>query len=62
VPEDAEVDVGVVGILGGVDNGGEGPGVPGGPRIRIVGAAVMGGIEVKRAKPERPGRAELSSG
>jgi hypothetical protein len=62
VPEDAEVDVGVVGILGGVDNGGEGPGVPGGPRIRIVGAAVMGGIEVKRAKPKRPGRAELSSG
>jgi hypothetical protein len=59
VPEDAEVDVGVVGILGGVDNGGEGPGVPGGPRIRIVGAAVMGGIEVKRAKPKRPGQTEL---
>jgi hypothetical protein len=61
VPQDAEVDVGVVGILGGVDNGGEGPGVPGGPRIRIVGAAVMGGIEVKRAKPKRPDRTELSS-
>jgi hypothetical protein len=61
VPDDAEVDVGVVGILGGVDNGGEGPGVPGGPRIRIVGAAVMGGIEVKRAKPKRSGRTELSS-
>lgn len=61
VPEDAEVDVGVVGILGGVDNGGEGPGVPGGPLIRIVGVAVMGGIEVKRAKSKRPGRAELSS-
>jgi hypothetical protein len=62
VPDDAEVDVGVVGILGGVDNGGEGPGVPGGPRIRIVGAAVMGGIEVKRAKPRRSGRAELPAG
>jgi hypothetical protein len=62
VPEDAEVDVGVVGILGGVDNGGEGPGVSGGPRIRIVGAAVMGGIEVKRAKPKRSGRTGLPAG
>lgn len=55
VPADAEVDVGAIGIMGGVDHGAEGPGVPGGPRIRIVGVAVMGGIEVKRA----PGRTEL---
>jgi hypothetical protein len=61
VPEDAEVDVGAVGIMGGVDNGGEGPGVPGGPRIRIVGVAVMGGIEVKRAAPKRSRRTELPS-
>jgi uncharacterized protein DUF1707 len=53
VPADAEVDVGAVGIMGGVDHGAEGPGVPGGPRIRIVGVAVMGGIEVKRARPRR---------
>jgi len=59
VPEDAEVDVGAVGIMGGIDHGGEGPGVPGGPRIRIVGVAVMGGIEVKRARTRR--RTELPS-
>jgi hypothetical protein len=53
VPADAEVDVGVVGIMGGVDHGAEGPGTPGGPRIRIVGVAVMGGIEVKRGRPRR---------
>jgi uncharacterized protein DUF1707 len=59
VPADAEVDVGAVGIMGGIDHGGEGPGVPGGPLIRIVGVAVMGGIEVKRAPGNRPRRPEL---
>jgi len=61
VPADAEVDVGAVGIMGGVDHGAEGPGAPGGPRIRIVGVAVMGGIEVKRAAASRPRRTELPS-
>jgi hypothetical protein len=61
VPEDAEVDVGAVGIMGGIDHGGEGPGAPGGPRIRIVGVAVMGGIEVKRGQARRPRRTELPS-
>jgi hypothetical protein len=62
VPDDAEVEVGAIGIMGGIDHGGEGAGVPGGPRIRIVGVAVMGGIEVKRARPKRPSRTELPSG
>jgi hypothetical protein len=62
VPEDAEVEVGAIGIMGGIDHGGEGPGAPGGPRIRIVGVAVMGGIEVKRGRPKRPRRTELPSG
>jgi hypothetical protein len=62
VPEDAEVDVGAIGIMGGIDHGGEGPGAPGGPRIRIVGVAVMGGIEVKRGRPKRSRRTELPSG
>ena len=61
VPADAEVDVGAVGIMGGVDHGAEGPGEPGGPRIRIVGVAVMGGIEVKRAAARRPRHTELPS-
>ncbi len=49
VPEDADVEIGAFGLMGGVDHGGEGPGAPGAPRIRITGVAVMGGIEVKRA-------------
>jgi len=61
VPADAEVDVGAVGIIGGVDHGAEGPGAPGGPRIRIVGVAVMGGIEVKRAAARGSRRTELPS-
>ena len=61
VPDDAEVEVGAVGIMGGVDHGGEGPGASGGPLIRIVGVAVMGGIEVRRAPARRPLRTELPS-
>jgi len=53
VPVDADVEIGAFGLMGGVDHGGEGPGAPGAPRIRITGVAVMGGIEVKRA-PARP--------
>jgi hypothetical protein len=47
------VEVGAFGVMGGVDHGGEGPGAPGAPRIRITGVAVMGGIEVKRAPARR---------
>jgi hypothetical protein len=61
VPEDAEVEVGAIGLMGGVDHGAEGPGAPGAPRIRITGVAVMGGIEVKRARSRRPSRGELPS-
>src|SRR5690348_7837155 len=53
VPEDADVEIGAFGVMGGVDHGGEGPGASGAPRIRITGVAVMGGIEAKRA-PARP--------
>jgi DUF1707 SHOCT-like domain len=61
VPEDAEVEVGAFGLMGGVDHGGEGPGAPGAPRIRITGIAVMGGIEVKRARSRRSPQGELPS-
>src|ERR1700755_3090087 len=61
VPEDAEVEVGAFGVMGGVDHGGEGPGAPGAPRIRITGVAVMGGIEVKRAPSRRSSQGELPS-
>jgi hypothetical protein len=61
VPEEAEVEVAAIGVMGGVDHGGEGPGAAGGPRIRITGVAVMGGIEVKRARSRRLSRGELPS-
>ena len=61
VPEDAEVEVGAFGVMGGVDHGGEGPGAPEAPRIRITGVAVMGGIEVKRAPARRSSQGELPS-
>jgi hypothetical protein len=61
VPEDAEVEVGAFGVMGGVDHGGEGPGAPGGPRIRITGVAVMGGIEVKRGPSRRSPRGDRRS-
>jgi len=52
---------GAFGVMGGVDHGGEGPGAPGAPRIRITGVAVMGGIEVKRAPARRSSQGELPS-
>ena len=61
VPEDADVEIGAFGLMGGVDHGAEGPGAPGAPRIRITGVAVMGGIEVKRAPSRRPAQGELPS-
>jgi hypothetical protein len=61
VPADAEVEIGAFGVMGGVDHGGEGPGAPGAPRIRVTGVAVMGGIEVKRAPARRSSQGELPS-
>ena len=48
VGEDVEVDVSGVGIMGGFDHRATGPGLPGAPRVRVVGVAVMGGVNVKR--------------
>lgn len=55
VSPDAEVDVSGVGFLGGFDHQASGPGVPGAPRIRVIGFALMGGVEVKRKSPAGPG-------
>jgi hypothetical protein len=59
VPADADVEIGAFGVMGAIDHGGEGPGAPGAPRIRIVGVAVMGGIEIKRAPARRLPTGEL---
>ena len=57
VPEDITVDVSGIGIMGGFDHQASGPGKPGAPLLRVVGFAVMGGVEVKRksARPQLPG-------
>jgi hypothetical protein len=56
VPEDIEVDVSGIALMGGFDHNASGPGVPGAPRLKIIGFALMGGVEVRR-KPlkRRPG-------
>jgi hypothetical protein len=51
VPEDAEVDVQGIGILGGFDDRASGPGAAGAPRIVVKGCAFWGSASVKR-KPK----------
>ena len=53
VGEDVEVDVSGVGIMGGFDHRATGPGLPGAPRVRVVGVALMGGVNVKRRPVKR---------
>jgi hypothetical protein len=48
VPEDAEVHVGGVGILGGFDSGAAGAGTAGGPVVVVKGFALLGGVSVER--------------
>ena len=55
VPEDMAVDVSGIGIMGGFDHRASGPGAPGSPHLRVVGFALMGGVDVRR-KPGRPPR------
>lgn len=51
VPEHLNVEVDGCGLMGGF--GGHSIGArTGGPRVRINGFALMGGVEVKRAKPK----------
>jgi hypothetical protein len=48
VPEDIEVDVSGLAFMGGFDHNASGPGASGAPRVRIIGFAMMGGVEVRR--------------
>jgi hypothetical protein len=52
VPEDAEVDVQGIGIMGGFEDRASGQGAPGAPRIVIKGFAFWGGVATER-KPTR---------
>ena len=72
VPEDAEVQVTGVGLLGVFEHGPTGAGRPGGPKIHIGGVAFWGAVDVRRKPYESKGarkrrelqaeRTELESG
>jgi hypothetical protein len=57
VPEDVDVDVSGIAFMGGFDHNASGPGVPGAPRVRVIGFALMGGVDVRR----KPQKKELTS-
>jgi hypothetical protein len=60
VPDDIEVDVAGIGIMGGFDHKESNVGLPNAPRLRVTGLAFMGGVNVKRkSKKKRP---EVGSG
>ncbi len=48
VPEDANIHVTGIGIMGAFDHSGTGGGTPDGPVITVNGVAFMGGVDVKR--------------
>ncbi|GAA3219559.1 DUF1707 domain-containing protein [Dactylosporangium siamense] len=48
VPDDAEVDVTGIGVMGGFDQGATAPGRHGAPRIVVTGFAFWGGVTVRR--------------
>jgi hypothetical protein len=52
VPEDIDVDVSGIAFMGGFDHNASGPGAPGAPRVRVIGFALMGGVDVRR-KPQK---------
>ncbi len=54
LPESVRVEASGVGILGGFENNSH-DGPPDAPLVRIRGAAVMGGVEVRVGIPQRPG-------
>jgi len=58
VDEEIAVDVSGIAFMGGFDHRASGPGVPGAPRLRVVGFAMMGGVNVQR-RPPRKKRREL---
>jgi len=53
VDEEIAVDVSGIACMGGFDHRAAGPGVPGAPRLRVVGFAMMGGVNVQRRPPRK---------
>jgi len=61
VPEDVDVDVSGLAFMGGFDHNASGPGVAGAPQVRVLGFALMGGVEVRR-KPVKAKRTPVEPG
>lgn len=61
VPEDADVQVDGIGIMGAFDHTMAGGGTPGGPRIIVNGVAFWGGVQIQRKPADTP-RAKLDPG
>src|SRR6266487_321075 len=62
VPEDIEVEVGGFPIMANFDHQASGPGLPGAPRLKVIGLALMGDVHVKRRPAAWPGSTELPAG
>lgn len=52
VPEDAEVHITGLGVMGGFDHRAAGEGAEGAPTIIVKGLAIMGGVAVERRPPD----------
>jgi len=61
VPDDAEVQVSGIGVMGAFEHGPTGPGQPGGPVIHINGLAFWGAVDVRRKPPKGGRRQELEA-
>ena len=61
VPDDANVQVQGIGIMGAFDHSASGGGQPAGPTIIVTGLALMGGVEIKRKRPRKDKLAKVAS-
>lgn len=59
VDEHITVDVSGFAFMGGFDHRATGPGLPGAPRLKVVGFALMGGVNVQRRPPRKKMPREL---
>jgi DUF1707 SHOCT-like domain len=62
VDEQITVDVSGFAFMGGFDHRATGPGLPGAPRLKVVGFAMMGGVNVQRRPPRKKKRRKLPEG
>jgi hypothetical protein len=62
VPEDIDVDVSGLAFMGGFDHNASGAGPPGAPRLKVIGFALMGGVEVRRKPLKKKRRNALDGG